>query len=86
MCLDGEKNDRVAFQARADYQNHAIGWLHRGYSSLGGGESGTISTNLDGIWGMSVEPDFGGQRRTRVEEYYHAIDFADLRQVSRLLT
>ena len=24
MCLDGEKNDRVAFQARADYQNHAI--------------------------------------------------------------
>ena len=21
--------DRVAFQARADYQNHAIGWLHR---------------------------------------------------------
>ena len=38
MCLDGEKNDRVAFQARADYQNHAIGWLHRGYSSLGGGK------------------------------------------------
>ena len=34
----GEKNDRVAFQARADYQNHAIGWLHRGYSSLGGGK------------------------------------------------
>ena len=32
------KNDRVAFQARADYQNHAIGWLHRGYSSLGGGK------------------------------------------------
>ena len=25
-------------QARADYQNHAIGWLHRGYSSLGGGK------------------------------------------------
>ena len=24
VCLDGEKNDRVAFQARADYQNHAI--------------------------------------------------------------
>ena len=21
-----------------DYQNHAIGWLHRGYSSLGGGK------------------------------------------------
>ena len=38
VCLDGEKNDRVAFQARADYQNHAIGWLHRGYSSLGGGK------------------------------------------------
>ena len=22
----------------SDYQNHAIGWLHRGYSSLGGGK------------------------------------------------
>ena len=27
VCLDGEKNDRMAFQARADYQSHAIGWL-----------------------------------------------------------
>ncbi len=37
VCLDGEKNDRMAFQARADTQNHAIGWLQRGYGSLGGG-------------------------------------------------
>ncbi len=35
--MDGEKNDRMAFQARADCQNQAIGWLQRGYSSLGGG-------------------------------------------------
>ncbi len=34
--LDGEKSDRLAFQARADYQNHALGWLQRGYNSLGG--------------------------------------------------
>ena len=27
---------KMAFQARADYQNHAIEWLHRGYSPLGG--------------------------------------------------
>ena len=44
-----EKNDRVAFQARADYQNHAIGWLHRGYSSLAVGKWYDF-TNLDGIW------------------------------------
>ena len=25
VCLDGEKSDRMAFQARADGQNHAIG-------------------------------------------------------------
>ena len=37
VCLDGEKNDRMAFQARADYQNQAIGWLRKGCSSLGGG-------------------------------------------------
>ena len=28
--------------ARPDYQNHAIGWLHRGYSSLGGGHMGNV--------------------------------------------
>ncbi len=37
VCLDGEKNDRMAFQARADCQNQAIGWLQRGYSSFDGG-------------------------------------------------
>ena len=34
MCLDGEKNDRMAFQARADYQNHAIGWRRRDTAPL----------------------------------------------------
>ncbi len=34
MCLDDEKTGRMAFQARGDYQNHAIGWLQRGYSPL----------------------------------------------------
>ncbi len=37
VCLDGEKNDRMAFQARADCQNHAIGWLRRKLCSLDGG-------------------------------------------------
>jgi len=44
----------MAFQTRADLQNQAIGWLRKGYSSLGGGDGGTICTNLDGIWAMSV--------------------------------
>ncbi len=35
--LDGGESGQMAFQARADCQNHAIGWLQRGYSSLGGG-------------------------------------------------
>ncbi len=34
VCLDEEKTGRMAFQARGDYQNHAIGWLQRGYSPL----------------------------------------------------
>ncbi len=37
VCLDDGKTDRLAFQARADLQNLAIGWLQRGFSSLGGG-------------------------------------------------
>ncbi len=34
VCLDGEKYDRMACQARADYQFYAIGRLQLGYSSL----------------------------------------------------
>ncbi len=37
VCLDGEKYDRMAFQARADYQNHVIGRMQTGYSPLGAG-------------------------------------------------
>ncbi len=33
VWLDGENSDRPAFQARADLQNQAIGWLRKGYSS-----------------------------------------------------
>jgi hypothetical protein len=34
-CLDGEKSDRMALQARADLQSHTIGWLRKEYRSLG---------------------------------------------------
>ena len=27
VCLDGKRNDQMAFHALADYQNHVIGWL-----------------------------------------------------------
>ena len=35
--IDGEKNDRMAFQARADYLDQAIGWLRKGCNCRGGG-------------------------------------------------
>ena len=38
----------------SDLQNEAIGWLRKGCYSLGGGTGGTISTDLDVVWGMSV--------------------------------
>ena len=56
----------MAFHALANYQNHVIGWLQWEQSSLGDGAvvrgtefpwrwgRGTISANLDVIWGMSV--------------------------------
>ena len=37
VCLNGGKSGQMAFQTRADLQNHAIGWLQSGCSSLGGG-------------------------------------------------
>ena len=46
---EGDKKDRVAFQARADYQTHAIGWLQRGYSSLGGDRMASIHRQTGNI-------------------------------------
>jgi hypothetical protein len=37
VCLHGGKSGQMAFQPRADLQNQAIGWLRKGYRSLGGG-------------------------------------------------
>ena len=47
----------MAFHALADYQNHVIGWLQWEQSSLGEWGRGTISANLDVIWGMSAKAD-----------------------------
>ncbi len=49
VCLNGGKFGQMDFQTKADLQNQAIGWL---LSWRWNG--GTISTNLDGIWGMSA--------------------------------
>ena len=35
--LNGGKSGQMVFQTRAGLQNHAIGWLRTGCSSLGGG-------------------------------------------------
>ena len=37
VCLDGKRNDQMAFHALADYQNHVIGWLQWEQSPLGVG-------------------------------------------------
>ena len=37
VCPDDGKSGQMAFQARADLQNQAIGCLPKGYGSLGGG-------------------------------------------------
>ena len=37
VCLDGKRNDQMAFHALADYHNHVIGWLQWEQSSLGDG-------------------------------------------------
>ena len=37
VCLNGGKSGQMAFRTRANPQNQAIGWLRKGFSSLGGG-------------------------------------------------
>ncbi len=54
VCLDGEKMTEWPSKLRADYQNHAIGWLQRGVQFSWRWDSGTISTNSEVIWEMSV--------------------------------
>ena len=59
VCLDGEKNDRMALQARADCRNHAVGWLRTGiqfpWRFPWRWDGGTISLNLGVIWEMSAK-------------------------------
>ena len=58
VCLIGEKNDRMAFQARANYQKLCHRRAAMGIQFRWWWEAGTISTNLDGIWGMSVKDTY----------------------------
>ena len=55
VCLDGEKNDRMAFQARANYQESCHRRAAKGIQFPWRWDAGTISTNFDGIWGMSAQ-------------------------------
>ena len=75
---DMAARDLISKRTRTEFREALSGW-------------GTLRTidiafeNEDFTPDISFEPDFGGQRRTRVEEYYHAIDFADPQQIFRLL-
>lgn len=55
MCLDGGKSDRMAFRARAELHNHAIGWLQKGIQFPWRSDAGTILTNLVVIWRLSAK-------------------------------
>ena len=67
--LDGEKNDRMAFQARADLQNLVIGWLRKECRSLGGGTvvrfpwfwMSSGESRLDVVWEDYLAFDIQGQ-------------------------
>ena len=74
VCLNGGKSGQMAFQTRAYLQNHAIGWLQRGCSSLGGG---TV-VRFPGTWMASGEcrlrelerlRQFEGQLNSRSDNY-----------------
>ncbi len=54
VCLYGGKSGQLAFRTRAAPQNQAIGWLRKGYSSLGGGTVVRFSR----IWVSSGECRF----------------------------
>lgn len=70
--------DLISKRTRTEFREVLSGW-------------GTLRTidiafeNEDFAPDLSFGPDVGGQRRTLVEQYYHAIDFADPRQIFRLL-
>ena len=55
------KTGQMAFRTKADLQNQAIGWLRKGYSSLGGG---TVVSSLQ-TWRPSGECRFKVQNRRK---------------------
>ena len=70
--------DFISKRTRTEFRDTLSGW----------GTLRTIDTafdNEDFTPDLYFEPDCGGQRRTLVEQYYHAINFADPRQILRLL-
>ena len=59
--LDGEKNGQIGFQTWSNRQNRTIRWLLDNMVILGR-HGGTISMDLEAIWGMSDKASCGGRR------------------------
>ena len=64
VCLDGKRNDQMAFHALADYQNHVIGWLQWEQSPVGDG----AVVRFPRIWMSSGECRYRRFRCTRIAQ------------------
>jgi len=64
-------------KTRQVFRETMVGWVLREISD----EFDAAKVDCD----LSFQPPVSGQRRTLVEQYYHTVDWADLRQVTRVL-
>ena len=68
----------VSKKTRTEFREFLVGWTLREIEN----EFSSAGLEPD----RSFDPQLGGQRREFVEQYYHAVDFTDAAQVSRVLS
>ena len=69
--------DLISIKTRQIFREHLVGWTLR-----------TISDEFDAagiVCDFEYQPPVSGQRRTLIEQYYHSVNWTDLRDVKKIL-
>jgi len=69
--------DLISKKTRYEFQEQMVGWTLR--------EIETEFTHQDLYVAENYTSNLGGQRRSLIDEYYHAIDFSSAQQIHKLL-
>ncbi len=69
--------DIISKKTRQEFREQFVGWTLR-----------TIAMEFDAAdvpWASDYQPSCSGERRSLVEQYYHAVDFSEWKDVRKIL-